>query len=617
MKQLIVITTLIVFSVSLASCKKESSQTNATPTTPPVTTSPELSATEFIEYANKEIMKAMGEYMAAHWVRMTYITDDTALLATNASTRYMTLEKSLLQQAVEYDLSDVDASTRKAFENLTLGKTILPPDTAEDRERLSAISTKMEGIYGAGKYCKDDEQQECQNLVELSKTLRESRDYDEQLEAWLGWRTISPPFRKDYEEFVALANAGAKNYGFKDIGESWKSGYDMSGNEFEAEIERLWAQVNPLYEQLHCYTRTKLSAFYGPDKVSPNGPIPAHLLGNMWSQSWKEIYDLLEPYPGVKRLDVTKALVEKEKNAIEITEIAENFFVSLGMQELPESFWEKSMLSKPRDREVVCHASAWSMDGKNDVRIKQCVEATDEEFSTMHHELGHIYYDLAYNHLPIIFQNGAHDGFHEAIGDTIALSLTPGYMKDIGLVDEIEENEQAELNHLMKIALDKIAFLPFGKLIDQWRWGVFSGAIKPEDYNKAWWTLRTKYQGIAAPVERTENDFDPGAKYHIPGNTPYTRYFLAHIMQFQFHKALCDEAGFEGPLHKCSIYNNKDAGKVLQTLLSKGASQPWADTLEEAIGTRQMDAAAIAEYFAPLNDWLKEQNKGQACGWKQ
>lgn len=596
---------------ALASCKKEVEKEIVIEAE-----KPSMTPQEFINYANDKIKEAAFELNAAQWVRMTYIIDDTAVLATNAYTRYMELEEALLKQARTYDLSDVDASTKQAFNNMLLGQTLLPPETEKDRKRIAEVNTLMEGAYGAGKYCKGEgENQVCKNLGELSNILRDSRNYDEQLEAWIGWRTVSPAYKDKYVEFVELANKGAQAYGFANLGESWKSGYDMSGDEFEAETERLWGQVKPLYEDLHCYTRNKLSSFYGEDKVSRSEPIPAHLLGNMWSQQWAEIYDLLEPFPGIKPLDVTAALVKKDMDAIEITETAENFFVSLGMQELPESFWEKSMLVKPRDRDVVCHASAWSMDGKTDVRIKQCVEPTAEEFSTMHHELGHIYYDLAYNHHPMIFQGGAHDGFHEAIGDTIALSLTPGYMKTIGLVDSIEENEQAEINHLMKVALDKIAFLPFGKLIDQWRWKVFSGEITPDNYNKAWWELRTRYQGIKAPVVRSEADFDPGAKYHIPGNTPYTRYFLAHIMQFQFHKALCDTAGFDGPLHKCSIYNNKEAGAVLQSLLSKGSSQPWADTLEEAIGTRQMDAAAIAEYFAPLSAWLKEQNQGQSCGW--
>lgn len=620
---ILVLSSLSILGIS--ACKeKEATTTNVSEafltSTKPLNTSEsgtkKISAEDFILSVNKQYDKANIEMNAAQWVRMTYITDDTALLASTAYEKYMAMEKDIQARARHYSIEDASPDTAKALINLTRGQTILPPDAAEDRAKLAQISTKMEGAYGAGKYCTDSEDETtCRELGELSNVLRDSRDYDEQLDAWVGWRTISPPFRKDYEEFVRIANAGAQSYGFNNLGDSWKSGYDMPAAQFEADTENLWQQVKPLYEQLHCYTRGKLSDYYGIDKVPANGPIPAHLLGNMWSQSWKEIYDILEPYPGVSSIDVTAALVEQNKDAIEITQMAENFFVSLGMQKLPESFWKKSMLTKPRDRDVVCHASAWSMDGKNDVRIKQCVEPTDEEFTTIHHELGHIYYDLAYNQQPALFQSGAHDGFHEAIGDTIALSLTPSYMQEIGLIKEVTKSEKATINQQMQMALEKIAFLPFGKMIDQWRWGVFSGDIAPQDYNKAWWDLRTQYQGIKAPVERTEADFDPGAKYHIPGNTPYTRYFLAHILQFQFHKALCKAAGHTGSLNECSIYNNKKAGDMLMKVLSAGASKPWQDTLENAIGARNMDASAITEYFAPLNTWLVEQNKGQSCGW--
>lgn len=571
----------------------------------------------FIDDVNKQYELSMREATAAQWVYVTYINDDTAILATKAAERGMELEKAILADARKYLNADMNPVTAKAYANLTKGKTLLPPDSAEERTELASLGTKMEGIYGSGKYCKKNTKGEesCRNLNELSDVMAKSRKYDELLDAWVGWHSISPAYRKDYERYVEVANAGAKAYGFEDLGASWRSGYDMPAKDFDVEVERLWTQVEPLYKSLHCNVRTKLAKHYGADKVPLNKPIPAHLFGNMWSQQWGEIYDLVEPYAGVGNVDITAALVKQKMDAVAITKIAEQFFVSLGMQKLPESFWEKSMLTKPKDREVVCHASAWTMDGKNDVRIKQCIEPTETEFETVHHELGHIYYDLAYNKQPLLFQNGAHDGFHEAIGDTISLSITPGYLKEIGLIDQVESNEKAVINQQMKLALNKIAFLPFGKLIDQWRWRVFSGDIKPEDYNKSWWELRTRYQGIEAPVARSENDFDAGAKYHIPANVPYTRYFLAHILQFQFHKALCDAAGFEGPLYECSIYNSKEAGEKLQKLLTAGASRPWQDVLEEAIGTREMDGTAVVEYFAPLTAWLEKENKGQACGW--
>jgi peptidyl-dipeptidase A len=421
--------------------------------------------------------------------------------------------------------------------------------------------------------------------------------------------------RPMYERFVVLANEGAREIGFTDLGALWKSGYDMAPDAFEADTERLWSQVAPLYEQLHCHVRDKLADHYGEDKVSRSGPIPAHLLGNIWAQQWGNLYDLVEPAPGIGQFDITSALEEQDWDEIRMTRVAENFFVSLGMPPLPQTFWERSLLTKPRDRDVVCHASAWPIDGEDDVRIKQCVEPTAEHLTTLHHELGHIYYYLMYRHLPPLYQDGAHDGFHEGIGDTLELSMTPAYLREIGLIGDLEQSPAATLNQQMKLALNKIAFLPFGKLIDQWRWDVFAGRTSPADYNAAWWKLRTTYQGIAPSVARDEAEFDAGGKYHIPGNTPYTRYFLAHILQFQFHRAFCEAAGHTGPLHECSIYGSEEAGRRLIAMLELGASRPWPDALELISGSREMDASAIIDYFAPLMRWLELQNEGRDCGW--
>jgi len=586
-----------------------------------VAVAPKITVDEFIDEANKKLDVATLENNTAQWVYESFITDDSALISAKSSEQFLTTQKELQAHARDYQQAPMNPTTAKAYTNLTKGRELLPPDKPEEIAELAALGTKMSGIYGSAKYCKDGknkdgkDEKNCRDLTALSEVLATSRNYDDLLDAWTGWHSISPQYRNEYARYIELANAGARAYGFNDLGASWRSGYDMPAAEFETEVERLWAQVEPLYKSLHCKVRNDLSKHYGADKVPLDKPIPAHLLGDMWSQQWSNVYNLVEPYPGVGSLDITGALVKQKKDAVAITKIAENFFVSLGLQPLPESFWQKSMLTKPRDREVVCHASAWTMDAKNDVRVKQCIQPTEEEFLTIHHELGHVYYFLAYNKLPMLFQNGAHDGFHEAIGDTIMLSITPDYLKKVGLIDKVVSNDQSTINQQMRMALEKIAFLPFGKLIDQWRWKVYSGETKAEDYNKSWWQLRTRYQGVAAPVARSESDFDAGAKYHIAANVSYTRYFLAHILQFQFHKSLCNAAGFKGPLHQCSIYDNKAAGEKLQTLLAAGASQPWQDTLQAAIGTRQMDASAILEYFAPLTAWLDEQNKGKTCGW--
>jgi len=421
--------------------------------------------------------------------------------------------------------------------------------------------------------------------------------------------------RSKYVRFVELAHEGAQEFGYADLGEMWRAKYDMSPSEFEDETLRLWNQVKPLYDELHCHVRATLADVYGEDRVPLDQPIPAHLLGNMWAQTWDRIYDLVEPYPGVASLDVTKTLVERQMSAQDMVRSAEDFYVSMGLDPLPATFWERSQFTKPRDREVQCHASAWGLDGGNDLRIKMCIKPTYDELKVIYHELGHNYYQRAYKEQPPIFQGGAHGGFHEAIGDTIVLAMTPGYLREVGLVDDASNSEEAVINDQMQRALRGIAVLPWAKLVDEWRWGVFSGEITPDNYNKAWWDLRRRYQGVAAPVERTEADFDPGAKYHIPGNVSYTRYFLARVMQFQFMRALCDASGHEGPLHECSFYGSKEAGAKLNAMLTAGKSEPWQNTLEKLTGTREMDASAIIDYFQPLMGWLKEQNAGRQCGW--
>jgi peptidyl-dipeptidase A len=570
-------------------------------------------ADEFVARANAELVDLGREREAAEWVRSTYITVDTAIIASAASQKYAKWHSNMVQQALQYEDQDLDAKTRRSIDLLKLGTSAPSPGDAAKRKELAEITTDIEGMYGAGKYCRSANN--CISGSELEQLMADTRDYDELLEYWIGWRQIGVPMRDKYARFVDLANEGARELGYGDLGQMWRSNYDMSPAGFEQESTRLWDQVKPLYDELHCHVRAKLGEVYGPDKVPQGGPIPAHLLGNMWAQEWAAIYDLIEPYPGIGDIDVDSTLKTKNYSPQEMVRSAESFYVSLGMPRLPETFWERSQFSKPRDREVVCHASAWGIDGGKDLRIKMCIQQTYNELRTIYHELGHSYYQGAYQDQPRLFQSGAHDGFHEAIGDTVTLSMTPDYLAEVGLVNASDEDPRAAINRQMQMALDSIAFLPFAKLIDEWRWGVFSGQITPENYNQAWWDLRTKYQGIVPPVERSAADFDPGAKYHIPANVPYSRYFLARILQFQFQRALCQIAGHDGDLASCSIYGSKEAGEKFYAMMASGQSEPWQDSLEKLTGTREMDATAIIDYFAPLMGYLKEQNEGRSCGW--
>jgi len=570
-------------------------------------------ADEFIDRVNAEYKEYWRELNAAGWLRATYINEDSAIVDALANERYAAWHTAKVKEAMQYDGQDLDTSTRRALDLLKASALMVAPDDDAKRKELSQILTDMQGMYGAGQYCRNDD--ECFGGQELENLMEETRDYDELLEYWVGWRTIAPPMREKYERFAELSNEGAREFGHDDLGALWRSSYDMSADEFQAETGRLWEQVKPLYDELHCHVRAKLGEHYGEDKVPQGGPIPAHLLGNMWAQEWGFIYDIMEPYPGVSDLDVDSTLKTKNYSPQEMVRSAEDFYVSLGMDRLPDTFWERSQFSKPADRDVVCHASAWNLDGVEDLRIKMCITQTYDELRTIYHELGHNYYMRAYNQQPMLFRDGANGGFHEAIGDAVTLSMTPEYLAEVGLIASAEQSQQATINRQMQQALDKIAFLPFGKLIDEWRWRVFSGEVAPENYNSAWWDLRLKYQGIAPPVERSEADFDPGAKYHVPGNVSYTRYFVARILQFQFQRALCEAAGHEGELHECSVYGSKEAGARLTAMLEPGASVPWQDTLEKLTGTRETDASAIIDYFAPLMVYLKERNADRTCGW--
>jgi peptidyl-dipeptidase A len=553
----------------------------------------------------------------ASWVQENFITDDTEALAAQAQEKLTALVTQLALDARRFDGLKMPAELQRKFTLLKLSLVAPAPNNDAERKELTEIATWMDGAYGKGKYCKtqSDGKQKCLTLNDLSRTLATSTNPDELLEAWVGWHTISPPMRKKYARFVELSNKGAKELGFKDTGVMWRENYDMTPEQFSAELERLWRQVEPLYVSLHAYVRRQLIKKYGKIADRPDGMIPAHLLGNMWAQEWGNIYPLVAPANSGQGYDLTQLLKDHKVDELGMVHYGIGFFSSLNFPEPKQTFWERSLFTKPRDRDVVCHASAWDIDNHEDVRLKMCIEIRDEDFVTIHHELGHNYYQRAYQNQPPLFQDSANDGFHEAVGDTIALSVTPEYLKEVSLLDKVPP-ESADTGYLLKMALDKVAFLPFGLLIDQWRWKVFSGEITPEEYNKMWWALRAKYQGVAPPVGRSEADFDPGAKYHVASNTPYTRYFLARILQFQFHRALCQAAGQTGPLHRCSIYKSRTAGERLNKMLSMGKSKPWPDALEAISGQRQMDATAILDYFAPLKKWLDEQNQGEKLGWQ-
>ncbi len=571
-------------------------------------------ARRFLEKAERDLNTIWIRSSRASWIQSNFITEDTEKMAAEMQEQAIALTTKYALEAARFRGDNLPADVARKLMLLRLSLSMPAPDNDAERAELTEIAASMESTYGKGRYCPAGGTEDCLDLTAMSRILAESRDPDRLLDLWRGWRTISPPLRAQYRRFVELSNKGAGELGFRDVGIMWRSRYDMPPDAFAAELERLWTQVRPLYVALHAHVRARLGETYGADLVPKDGRIPAHLLGNMWSQGWTNIYPLVAPPEGKGGYDLTSILRAREVDELEMVRYGERFFTSLGFEPLPDTFWQRSLFVKPSDRDVVCHASAWDIDNQEDLRIKMCIQVNDEDFSTIHHELGHNIYQRAYRHQPPLFQGSANDGFHEAVGDTIALSVTPEYLKKVGLIDSVPGSD-GDLALLMRMALDKVAFLPFGLLVDQWRWKVFSGEIPPERYNAAWWDLRRRYQGIEPPVRRTEKDFDPGAKYHVPANVPYTRYFLSTILQFQFHRALCEAAGYRGPLHRCSIYGNEEAGRRLRAMLEMGQSRPWPEALAALTGTGRLDATAMLDYFAPLKTWLDEQNRGRKTGF--
>lgn len=595
---------LLVFLL-LAACAPGDGQTAKKPTL--------AEAKAFVADAEKRLY-ALSEYAArAAWVNANFITEDTDWLAARAGADYTELAVNLANRTKLYQDLDLPPDLARKMTMLKAGMVLPAPEKPGAAAELSTIATELQSAYGKGTGTYKGAVTPGATLEAL---MRSERDPAVLLEMWTSWRTVSPPMKDDYVRMVEIANEGARELGYGDLGQMWRSNYDMDPDAFAAMVDDLWDQVKPLYDELHCHVRAELNSHYGGQAAPAQGPIPAHLLGNMWAQQWGALYDLAGPETAGPGYDLTQLLEDAGYDARRMVKAGETFFTSLGFEPLPDTFWQRSLFTKPADREVVCHASAWNIDNQDDLRIKMCTEVAADDFETIHHELGHSFYQRAYKHQDPLHMNGANDGFHEAIGDMAALSVTPEYLVQIGLLPASRlPGPDADLGLLMARALDKIAFLPFGLLVDKWRWQVFSGETPPERYNQAWWELRTRYQGIAPPVARSETDFDPGAKFHIPGNTPYMRYFLAHILQFQFHKAACEQAGWQGPLHRCSIYGNEAVGARFKAMLEMGASQPWPDALEAFTGSRQIDATAIIDYFAPLMTWLKAQNKSRQCGW--
>ncbi|XP_055703500.1 angiotensin-converting enzyme-like isoform X2 [Phlebotomus papatasi] len=587
----------------------------------------EARAEQRLREINEELDRKKNINTVASWAYASNITESNLKNMNDISVETAKYYKELAAELKGFNTKDYkNEDLKRQIKKLSkLGYSSLSSE--KYKELLEAI-TSMESNYAKVKLCSYTDPNKCDLALEpeITEILISSRDPEELKYYWKQWYDkAGTPTRESFNRYIELNREAAQLDGYNSGAESWLDEYE--DETFEAQLENIFNQIRPLYEQLHAYVRFKLGEKYGRDIVPEKGPIPMHVLGNMWGQTWSEIAQILVPYPDKKLLDVTDEMVKQGYTPVSMFQKGDEFFQSLNMTKLPQSFWDNSILEKPKDgREMVCHASAWDFYVKDDVRIKQCTRVTMDQFFTAHHELGHIQYYLQYQHQPSVYREGANPGFHEAVGDVLSLSVsTPKHLEKVGLLKDFKFDEEAQINQLLNLALDKMAFLPFAYTIDKYRWGVFRGEIQPSDYNCKFWELRAQYGGIEPPVTRSEDDFDPPAKYHISADVEYLRYLVSFIIQFQFHQAACEKAGQfvpndpEKTLLNCDIYQSAEAGNAFKEMLQLGSSKPWPDAMQVLTGQRKMDAGALIEYFRPLSQWLEKKNKelGAYIGWEK
>ncbi|XP_048222837.1 angiotensin-converting enzyme-like protein Ace3 [Perognathus longimembris pacificus] len=576
----------------------------------------ETEAKLFLQFYEQTAQVVFNQFMEASWNYVTNITKPNREEMLNKEVERSQFMLYFGTRARLFNINQFhDPVVKRMLSKLQdIDKAALPKDELLEYNKLLAY---METAYSMGQVCMSEGP--CVTLEsDLEEIMATSRNEKELLWAWQGWHdTVGRQLRPLFGRYVQLSNKAANLNGYDDMGDLWRAKYES--DTLEDDLEDLFEELKPLYLNLHAYVRRSLFHHYGPDMIDLRGPIPAHLLGNMWAQSWVKILDLVLPYPKKPPEDITKNMKGQHWKPEKMFQEADTFFTSLGLISVPNEFWKKSMLEKPTDgREVECHTSAWNFHKDNDFRIKKCTEVTIEDLLSIFHQMGHIQYFLQYQNHSILFRAGANPAFEEAVGLVIALSASSHkYLLNRGLLSYQHQDPEEEINFMMGIALEKIAFIPFSYLVDVFRWRVFDGSIQEEFYNQEWWNLRLKLQGLCPPIPRSEEEFDPGAKFHIPANVPYIRYFLSLVLQFQFHEALCKASGHSGPLHRCNIFNSKVAGNILGNVLKLGSSKPWPLVLKKLTGKSKVSAEPLMTYFKPLLNWLVNENvqKGEVLGW--
>uniref|UniRef100_A0A8C1ZDQ6 Angiotensin-converting enzyme n=1 Tax=Cyprinus carpio TaxID=7962 RepID=A0A8C1ZDQ6_CYPCA len=581
----------------------------------------EESAREFLQKFDEEASNLVYQYSLASWAYNTDISQENADKEVRVSFVY------LFEESSAYPIDQIsDPLIKIQLQKLQdKGSGALSPDKASE---LRNIMSEMSTIYNTATVCKIDDPTDCQTLEPgLESIMANSRDYDERLHAWEGWRVASGmKMRPLYEKYVDLKNEAAKLNNYEDHGDYWRGdyetidepGYSYSRDQVMEDARRIYQEILPLYKELHAYVRAKLQDVY-PGHIASDACLPAHLLGDMWGRFWTNLYPLMIPYPEKPDIDVSSEMVAQGWDELRLFKEAEKFFMSVNMSAMFDNFWTNSMFIKPEGRDVVCHPTAWDMGNREDFRIKMCTKVNMDDFLTVHHEMGHNQYQMAYRHQSYLLRDGANEGFHEAVGEIMSLSAaTPSHLQSLGLLppDFIQDYE-TDINFLMKQALTIVATLPFTYMLEEWRWQVFKEIIPKDEWMLRWWQMKRDLVGVGEAVPRDESYCDPPALFHVSGDYSFIRYFTRTIYQFQFQEALCEAAGHTGPLYKCDITNSTKAGNKLRHMLELGRSMSWTRALEDVAGTTKMDSQPLLHYFSTLMEWLKEENQknNRVPGW--
>nr|XP_057944737.1 angiotensin-converting enzyme 2 [Doryrhamphus excisus] len=589
----------------------------------------ENQAKDFLRQFDEEASTRMYEYSLASWAYNTNITKENSDKLSEQGQIWGKFYTQKSEEAQKFPIHQIKDPQIK-LQLITLQDKGSGALSQAKAEHLNKIMSEMSTIYSTATVCLMDDPLNCQTLEPgLEHVMANSRNYSERLHVWEGWRRqVGKRMRPLYEDYVHLKNEAAKLNGFEDYGAYWRynyetveeeSPYNYTRDQLMEDVRSIYKQILPLYKELHAYVRGKLMDVY-TGHIEAQGPLPAHLLGDMWGRFWTNLYPLSIPYPEKPDIDVSKTMVEKGWNERRLFDEAEKFFMSVGLYKMFDNFWTNSMLVKPNDgRKVVCHPTAWDMGNRMDFRIKMCTKVNMDDFLTVHHEMGHNQYQMAYRNLPYLLRDGANEGFHEAVGEIMSLSAaTPKHLKSLGLLSSnFTYDNETEINFLLKQALTIVATLPFTYMLEEWRWQVFAGNIPEDKWMERWWEMKRDLVGVVEPVPRDETYCDPPALFHVSGDYSFIRYFTRTIYQFQFQKALCHAAGQSEVLSSCDITGSTVAGSKLRNMLELGRAQSWTKALHTISGDTRMDAKPLLDYFQKLYEWLKTENMkhNHAVGW--